>query len=697
MKQIILPFRSGKPLLIEAPAPSVQAGELLIRTTASVVSTGTERMLIEFGKAGWIGKVKAQPERAQQVIQKIKTDGLLPTLRAVRGKLDRPIPLGYSSAGVVLAVGSGIHDIRPGDRVACNGPHAEIVSVPRNLAAKIPDGVSDEAAAFTTLSAIALQGIRLAAPTLGESVVVFGLGLVGQLTAQLLLANGCRVFGAELSEERLALAAAKGVIPLAQAGGDAVRALTGGHGADAVIITAASQQDTILKTAADMCRKRGRIVLTGVVNMQLSRELFFKKELSFQVSSSYGPGRYDYAYEQQGLDYPIGYVRWTENRNFEAVLQAMQRGQLDVAPLITARLSFAEAEQAYGRLGQSQGLAIVFRYPDAASAETSVRMMAPAAKALRGAGIALIGAGNFGSAVLLPALKKAAAPLQYIISKNGLSAATLARTSGIAQAGTDVAAALQDEGIGAVLIATPHSSHAALTAAALRAGKQVFVEKPLAISREELDDIRAALAASGASLTVGFNRRFAPLALAAKKLMPAPGAPFNICITVNAGSLPAGHWLSDRESQGGRLIGEACHFIDLCQFFAGSLITAVCVNRMEGHDDDASILLRFANGSQAVVNYFCNGAKGYDKERVELYRAGQTVVIENWRRLRGFGFGKSIDRRAAQDKGHEALVGAWLRSLSGGAGPIPAEEALNSSLAAIAAVESLAEAGWVRV
>src|ERR1043165_8900894 len=340
MKQIILPFNTGKPRLIEVPAPMVQPGEVLIRTTASVVSTGTEKMLMDFGHAGWLGKLRQQPDKVQQVLNQLRTDGLRPTIKAVRSKLDMPVALGYSQAGVVLATGAGVKDIRVGDRVASNGAHAAIVSVPRNLVAKIPDGISDEAAAFTVLGAIALQSIRLVQPTCGETVVVIGLGLVGQLTAQLLLANGCKVIGTDLVASRMALAAERGVEQLPEASGDTDRAMTNGFGADAVIITASSNNDSLLAMAADMCRKRGRIVLTGVVPMQLNRDLFFKKELSFQVSTSYGPGRYERAYEQRGLDYPIGYVRWTEGRNFEAVLGAMKRGLLDVAPLITARHSF---------------------------------------------------------------------------------------------------------------------------------------------------------------------------------------------------------------------------------------------------------------------------------------------------------------------------------------------------------------------
>jgi predicted dehydrogenase/threonine dehydrogenase-like Zn-dependent dehydrogenase len=698
MKQIILPFNTGKPELTEVPAPTVQPGEVLIRTSASVVSSGTERMLMSFGQAGWLGKLRQQPEKARQVIDKLRTDGLVPTVKAVRSKMDAPIPLGYSSAGVVIGLGSGIYDLKPGDRVACNGPHAEIVSVPRNLVAKIPDGVSDEAAAFTVLGAIALQSIRLVAPTFGETVVLVGLGLIGQLTAQLLQANGCRVIGTDLQSYRMKLAADKGVIALTEASGDAVRAMTEGHGADAVIVTASAANDSILATAADMARKRGRIVLTGVVDMKLSRDLFFKKELNFQVSSSYGPGRYERGYEQKGLDYPISYVRWTEGRNFEAVLAAMQRTQLDVMPLISERAPFAEAAQAYEQLDNAQHLATLFTYPDNSSIQTNVPVRTGKLNTTHGSAITVIGAGSFAGSVLLPALKAEGAALKTIISKNGLSASILAQKFGILQAGTDYQQALQEDGIGAVIIATPHNTHASIAAAALHAGKHVFVEKPLALNRTELQHVTEGLTSSHTSLTVGFNRRFAPLAIAAGEMISGLGGPLNITITVNAGLLPKGHWLLDREVGGGRLLGEACHFIDLCRFLVGVSITAVCANSIvekEAPAENASILLRFADGSNAVINYFCNGSKAYDKERVELYRAGHTIIVENWKSLRSYGFRKDISKRITQDKGHSALVAAWLRSLNGGIPVIPADEILNSSLATIAVEESLQTNGWI--
>lgn len=699
MKQIILPFNTGKPELAEVPAPMVQPGEVLIRTTASVVSTGTERMLVDFGQAGWLGKLKQQPEKAKQVIDKLKTDGLLPTLKAVRNKLGAPVPLGYSNAGVVLAVGNGISDIKIGDRVASNGPHAEIVSVPRNLVAKIPENVHDEAAAFTVLGAIALQSIRLVAPTFGETVVVIGLGLIGQLTAQLLLANGCRVVATDPQTHRLELAADKGVTVLPEASGDAVRAITDGYGADAVIITASAANDAILAMAADMARKKGRIVLAGIVNMKLSRDLFFKKELSFQVSSSYGPGRYEANYEQRGLDYPIGYVRWTQGRNLEAVLAAMGRQQLDVISLVSARVPFSDALSAYEQLNKPEQIAALFTYPTDVVAQTSVSIKDTKLNTVTGNGIAVIGAGSFAGGVLIPALKSQGAIINNIVSKNGLSATILAKKFSIPMAGTDYKHVLQDVGTRAVVIATPHHTHATIAADSLRAGKHVFIEKPLALNRIQLEDVSVAATSSPASLTVGFNRRFAALAVAAKELISGLAGPMNMVITVNAGALPKGHWLLDEAIGGGRILGEACHFIDLCRFFTGKSITAVCansINEKEGPAQNASILVRFADGSNAVINYFSNGSKAYDKERVELYKTTHTIVIENWKRLRSYGFRKDVNKHVSQDKGHNGLIAAWLKCLEGGSPPpIPLDEILNSSRATIAVEESLQTNGWI--
>lgn len=698
MKQIILPFQSGEPELAEVPAPAIQAGQLLIRTRCSVVSAGTERMLVDFGKASLIGKVRQQPQRVQEVMNKMRRDGIMPTIRAVRRKLDQPIPMGYSQCGEVIGIGAGVSGFRIGDRVVSNGAHAEIVSVPLNLCTLVPENVSDEHAAFAVLGAIALQSIRLVAPTFGETVLVCGLGLIGQLTAQLLIANGCRVIGIDPDERRAALASLAGVVIPGDPSAETIEAMTSGFGADAAIVTASSSSDAIINQAARSCRKKGRVVLSGVVGLNLDRDVFFKKELSFQVSTAYGPGRYEAAYEKGGLDYPIGYVRWTLNRNLEAVLSAMSRGRLDVSPLISGIRPLEEFADVYATLNDRSRLATVFRYPSESSAETTITTAISAHKHT-GCAIGIIGAGSFSTGVILPALRAANANLAAISSNNGLSAGLAAKKWGIPQAGSDSDAIISDPNIPAIVIATPHGSHARLTVAALRAHKHVFVEKPLALGFAELTEVETALKNGSGALCVGFNRRFAPLAITARELISGLGGPVNISINVNTGALPAGHW-SGSESEGGRILGEACHFIDLCAFFADEKIEAVCANATPGTGDrpaeSASILLRFASGSNAVVNYFANGSNRYDKERVELYRSGKIIVLENWRELRGYGFRKDIKERQTQDKGHDALFSAWNSYIRGEKPePIPAESLINSSAATIAVLESIRNGAWV--
>ncbi|MBS1644175.1 MAG: bi-domain-containing oxidoreductase [Bacteroidetes bacterium] len=699
MKQIILPFRTGIPQIIEVPQPKVQEGHVLIRSRVSVISSGTEQMLLNFGQASWLGKVRSQPDKLRQVLEKIKTDGLQATIRSVRNKLDQPITLGYAQAGIVEALGVGVHDLKVGDRVASNGPHAEWVCVPRKLVAPIPEGVSDEQAAFTVVAAIALQGIRLVQPTLGETVVVYGLGLIGQLTAQILLANGCRVLGIDLQEERVRLAESFGVIPIHADPESIVSSHTGGQGADAVIITASSQRDAIMEQAAVLCRKRGRIVLTGVVGLNLRRDLFFKKEISFQVSASYGPGRYDPSYEQHGQDYPLAYVRWTEARNFEAVLELMRRGSLNPSPLISQRYPLANLDQAYQDLNRN--LASLFLYPQAPESLSEVSKQPRDIKPT-GSDIALVGAGNFCSAVLLPGLKAAKANIHSIYSQSGWKAALLAKKFGIPIAGADTQELWEDASVKAVLIATQHNSHASLTVQALQAAKHVFVEKPLAITTDEFAAVREALQLASTSLTIGFNRRFAPLALKAKGLLTALSGPISIVMNINAGSLPDDHWTRDPKLGGGRILGEACHFLDLCAFFAGSEIEEVCATALptEGGalPESCQVLLRFINGSTAVLNYLCNGSRKYDKERIEIFKSGTTIILANWRSLQTFGFKKEGTLRQKQDKGHFALLHQWNSYLEhGGTPPIPESAILNSTAASFAVLESIRTNTWVHI
>jgi predicted dehydrogenase/threonine dehydrogenase-like Zn-dependent dehydrogenase len=705
MKQIIQDLKNGDTILEDVPVPMVRNGCVLIRTTRSLLSLGTERMLVEFGKAGWISKARQQPDRVKMVLNKIKTDGLKPTINAVFNKLGQPIPLGYCNVGKVIAIGKGVTEFKIGDRVASNGNHAEVVCVPQNLVAKIPDEISDEEAVFTVIGAIGLQGIRLVEPTFGETVVVIGMGLIGQLTAQLLKANGCRVIGIDYDNNKLALAASKGIITVNPAEGtdsvSFVMSLTKGVGADAVIISASSKGDEIIAQSAQMSRKRGRIVLVGVVGLNISRADFFEKELSFRVSCSYGPGRYDSNYEQKGIDYPIGFVRWTEKRNFETVLQALADQQLDVQSLITERIPLHEYQRVYSNMNNPNSIATIITYNDDTQLEYSITLRENDFKGQKGvAGI--IGSGNFTGAIVLPALKACSTNIKTIASASGLSGVTLAKKHGIAIATTEYKSILQDSEVDVVFITTRHNQHAHMVVEALNAGKHVFVEKPLALTHEELDDVIDAYEHSRQTLNVGYNRRFTSLATKMKRLLGNSEAPINIIATVNAGHIPGNNWLQDMETGGGRIIGEACHFIDLCTFLTGSLVKAVCMNAMGTHPsentDNASILLQYENGSTAVINYFSNGSKAYDKERVEVYSQDRTLVMENWKKLKGYGFSNFSSESGSQDKGHFAQFRLLMEKVrSGGASLIPIEELINTSQASLAAIDSLKNKSWIEL
>lgn len=719
MKQLIQNLKNGQTLLEEVPAPQVKRGAVLIQTRRSLVSLGTERMLVEFGKANLIEKARQQPERVKMVLDKIKSDGLMPTLEAVFNKLGQPLPLGYCNVGQVLAVGEGVTDISVGDRVASNGPHAEVVCVPRNLVAKIPDKVSDEEAAFTVIGSIGLQGVRLLNPTLGETVVVIGLGLIGLLAADLLRLNGCRVIGVDLDEQKLKLAAQKGIITCNPSQGDSpvkfVESITNGVGADGVIITASAKSDEIISQAALMSRKRGRIILVGVIGLNLSRAEFYEKELSFQVSCSYGPGRYDDDYEQKGADYPLPFVRWTENRNFQTILQLIESGLLDVKPLITEVVPLDEYQTIYGYMGKGSSVASLLAYPEKPSTQSTVRYQSRSFAGQKGV-IGIIGAGNFTKMTLLPALKGGVSQvnLKYIASANGLSGTALAQKHGIAFSTTDYKEILRDEEVDLVMITTRHNQHARLTMEALKAGKHVFVEKPLAIFEEELEEILKTLSLTGSDrrtegpgdgtqcggVTVGFNRRFSPHAQKMKTLLGS--APMNVIATVNAGFIPANSWVHDRAVGGGRILGEACHFIDLITYFTGSRVTAVCMNAMgispTETTDNASILLRYENGSTGVINYFSNGHKSYSKERVEVYSQERTLILDNFRTLEGYGFKGFSKLKTGQDKGHKTQFQELIKRIQTGGEPlITLDEIVNTTQASFAAIRSLKEGQWIVV
>jgi len=713
VRQVFQSLDDGTTQVIDVPAPQAAPGHVIIRTQASIVSAGTERMLVEFGNANLLQKARQQPERVQQVIDKARTDGIAATLQAVRSKLARPIPLGYANAGVVLEVGRGVDDLTPGDRVVSNGPHAEVVSVPRNLVVKVPgrpDGnsLTAEEAAFAPIGAIALQGVRLAEPTLGERFVVTGLGLVGLLAIQLLRAAGCEVLGLDLDPDRVRLAADLGArtLLLDETADPVAAALafSGGVGTDGVLITASTKSSEPVRQAARMCRKRGRIVLVGVTGLELSRDEFYEKELTFQVSCSYGPGRYDAEYEEKGHDYPVGFVRWTAGRNFEAFARLVADGRVDVQPLITHRLPLEHAAEGYMRLASDPdvlGLALGYPHTEEATDEqllvrTVEAPFQPSHRPVARPRIAVIGAGNYTQQTLLPALADTDAVLHTIVSQGGATAALCARRFNFHRASTDVSAAFDDD-VDAVFITTRHDTHAELTIRALEAERHVYCEKPLALTLDQLEAVESAYAASRSSdappqLMVGFNRRYAPLTIELVDLLADVAGPRMVAITVNAGAIPADDWTQDSEVGGGRIVGEAVHFLDLARHITGSPTVDVTSAFLKSPKrDTASMNVTFADGSLASVLYIATGHPSFPKERVEVFAGGRVARIDNWRSLDLAGFGR---RRWAhrlgtgQDKGHRAAVAAFIESLRSGASPGDTLTLFDVSRAAIRAANS---------
>jgi predicted dehydrogenase/threonine dehydrogenase-like Zn-dependent dehydrogenase len=696
MKQVLQGLGDGETVLAEVPMPSAPRGGLLVQTTRSLISAGTERMLVDFGRAGWVAKARQQPDKVRQVLEKVGTDGLVPTIEAVRSKLDQPLALGYCNVGVVLEVGADVRGIAPGERVVSNGAHAELVAIQRNLSALIPANVSDDEAAFVVLAAIALQGVRLAMPTLGERFVVTGLGLIGLITVQLLRANGCRVLGIDPDPVKAELARRFGADVVALDRGEdpleVAESFTQGQGIDGVLITASTQSNEPVSQAAKMCRQRGRIVLVGVTGLQLNRADFFKKELTFQVSCSYGPGRYDPQYEEQGNDYPLGFVRWTEQRNFEAVLDMMSTGRLDVRPLISHRFALDVAPAAYDLLsaGTTPYLGILLEYPAAEIHRVEARTVVLAeptsvGKSVGRLRIAFIGAGNYAGRVLIPAFAASDAQFTAIASSGGVTAAHFGRKFGFARATTDTNALIASDDVDVIVVATRHDSHAGLVARALEAGKDVFVEKPLAINKEELERIAAAQSASGGRhVMVGFNRRFAPQVVKMKSLLMGVREPKSFIVTVNAGSIPAAHWTQDPRLGGGRIIGEGCHFVDLLRFLVGHPIESARVQSLGGaagsiRDDKVAIVLSFTDGSWGTIHYLANGHRAFPKERVEVFCAGRILQLDNFRRLRGYGWqGFKAMNLWRQDKGQKACVAAFMHAVgTGAATPIAFEELLE--------------------
>lgn len=709
MKQILQNMATGETRLSDVPIPNYSKTSVLIQSTNSLISIGTERMLVEFGKASMLAKARQQPEKVKMVLEKIGTDGLAATIDAVKSKLDQPLPLGYCNVGRIIKVGQDAVDFQEGDRVVSNGPHASVVSVSRNLTTRIPDDVSDEEAVFTVLASIGLQGIRLAGPTLGECFVVTGLGLIGLLTVQLLRAHGCQVLGIDYDEAKLELARQFGAETVSLSKGedpvDAGMAFSRGRGVDGVIITATTKSSYPVSQAARMSRKRGRIVLVGVTGLDLKRSEFYEKELSFQVSCSYGPGRYDSNYEDKGQDYPLGFVRWTEKRNFEAILDMMAEGRLDVQPLITHRFSFNDAIQAYETLSNNkQALGIILQYPDVPQKTLMVRQVILKEDVTFRADqpvCGFIGAGNYASRVLIPAYKKAGAELHTIVSSGGVSAIHHGKKHGFHKASTDVSEVLDNDEINTAVVVTRHNTHARYVIDALTCGKNVFVEKPLALHNEDLNAIEKAYHEHaepvGARLMVGFNRRFAPQIVKMKTLLESVTQPKSFIMTMNAGAISADAWVQDREVGGGRIIGEACHYVDLMRYLAGAEIVSIQARRMGNHpgmpvtEDKAAIVLGFADGSFGTIHYLANGGKVFPKERIEIFAGDAVLQLDNFRKLRGFGW-KNFKKMNLwrQDKGQNACAAAFLDSIRKGMpAPIPFDELLEVSRVTIEIVRQL--------
>lgn len=693
MRQILQDMANGGTTVTEAPAPQCTSGHVLIATTTSLISAGTERMLVGFGKASLIDKARQQPEKVKMVLEKVQTDGLLTTYDAVKSKLAQPLALGYCNVGVIHEIGHGVDGLKVGDRVVSNGPHADVVKVPKNLCAKIPDQVSDEAAAFAVVASIGLQGIRLAEPTLGECFVVTGAGLIGLLTIQMLRANGCRVLAIDFDQSKLELAKQFGAeVCNPGRGEDPVAtglAFSRGLGIDGVIITASTKVSDPVTQAARMSRKRGRIILVGVTGLELNRADFYEKELSFQVSCSYGPGRYDAEYEDKGHDYPLGFVRWTEQRNFVAVLDMLAAGTLNVDPLITHRFDFEDAPQAYNVLTEDQaGLGILLKYPSAIASRLGQNVvLKPIQVEPENAVVGFIGAGNYASRILIPAFKKASAQLHTIVTAGGINGVIHGSKTGFAEASTDLNAMLQHPEINTIAIVTRHNSHASMVEKVLAAGKHVFVEKPLALHVDEIDRIEQLYQQQSTTdrysrVMVGFNRRFAPQVQKMKALLDTVKEPKSFIMTINAGAIPAEHWTQDLQIGGGRIIGEACHFIDLMRFLAGSKIVSIQARRMGETDavqvleDKASMTFGFEDGSFGTIFYLANGASSFPKERIEVFTAGRVLQLDNFRKLKGFGWpGFNKMNLWRQDKGQEACAAAFVESIrQGQPTPIPADE-----------------------
>jgi predicted dehydrogenase/threonine dehydrogenase-like Zn-dependent dehydrogenase len=732
MKQILQNRKTGAVEVADVPAPAAQRGRVVVRTAASLISAGTERAAVDQNRRGLIGRALDRPELVRKTISRAREEGLMRTVGVVRSKLEESVALGYSAAGVVAEVGEGVRDLRPGDRVACAGvgyaSHAEVLSVPQNLCARVPEGVAFGDAAYATLGAIALQGVRLAAPTLGESVLVIGLGLLGQLAAQLLRANGCRVFGVDPDASRVELARALGAdagcSPEDEGAVGKILEWTKGRGADAVIVAAATASSKPVELAGEASRAKGRVVLVGQVGMEVPRDVYFRRELQLTVSMSYGPGRYDPEYEERGHDYPLAHVRWTEGRNLEAFLELLDARRVNVERLTTHRFKIEEGARAYELIAGASGepyLGVLLEYDAGREPEKNVGLKARRRDAdveraalknesggkvvgvgegvgsPAGVRVGLVGAGGYASGVLLPHFKAAGAEFLSVASASGVSALNVGRQFGFASCVSGADEVLSDPRVNLVVVATRHDTHAELARRALETGRHVFLEKPLALSDEELDELLEAARRSEGELLVGFNRRSSPLALKAKEFFEGRRAPLSFVYRVNAGRVPRGHWTQDLREGGGRIVGEVCHFVDLLQFWADAPVTRVYAEAVAGEDeqtpdeDSVLITLRFADGSNGTIAYLAEGDRALAKERVEIFGGGSTFVLEDFRRAVTYRGGREeVSKLRAQDKGQAAQARAACAVVAKGAPPPSTlEELANTTRATFRIRESL--------
>lgn len=708
MKQVVQDFRTGELKVEELPPPALRPGGVLVQTSYSLISAGTERIIVETAQSSLIGKARGRPDLVRQVFDTFRREGLRSTFEKVKARLNQVKPLGYSAAGIVTAVGNEAREFQVGDRVACAGggyaSHAEVLFVPKNLCCKLPEAASLESASYTTVGAIALQGVRQSDVRLGETIAVIGLGLVGQLTVQLLKASGCQVVGIDIDKTACELARRSGADAVTSDASSA-RALcdrlTEGRGADCIIITASTKSNEPLDLACELARDRARIVVVGLVGLNVPRHIFYEKELELRLSRSYGPGRYDPDYEEKGNDYPIGYVRWTEKRNMDAFLRLVAEGKINTELLTTHRFKVGQATDAYNLILNRGGqplCGVVLEYPEAEKQTGQVVTLSKAKSAARDElGIGLIGAGNFARGVLLPVLRRSAKTrLVGIATATGISARNTGEQFGFAYSTTDVQQIINDKETHCVVIATRHDSHARLAADALRQGKAVFVEKPLAINEDELREVIAAARQSSGLLMVGYNRRFAPIAKQIKERFETRSGPMTIIYRVNAGQLPAEHWSLDPDEGGGRVIGEVCHFIDFIQFLTDAMPARVCAASVPhkqiggGIDDSIAISLSLTDGSVASIVYAASGDKSIAKEMIEIFCDRSVASIDDFK-SGSFVKGNKKTRLGGsnQDKGHAAELGAFLDAARNSIdAPIALESLVATSLASFAIIES---------